>query len=462
MKLRWKKLYDFIKQIVVIAVPVALQNLLLTTESIIDTMMIAPMGEKTIASVGLCASFAGLMFSCYWGFACGGTLFFSQHWGAGDEDAIKKNYGVTLSFMMIVGVFFSAIAFFLPGTVMRLYTDKSSLYSVGITYLKIVAPAYLMQVYSACMCCLLRATERVKIPLYSGIVTSLVNISLNYVLIYGKFGFKPLGVAGAAYATLIASTVNVVLVWILAKASGFMLLFEIKDHFKWSKVTIKEYIAKCFPIICNEAFMGIANMIIAVVLGRQSEQVIAALVVFRIVESCVIAFFSGFSNAASVLVGKSVGAGDFDTAIYRARRLVPLCAGTIALVGLGIYMVHTPIFHALGLYGESFEICTLMLIIYSVAAVIRMSNWTQNDSYRSAGDVRFGTILEIAFMYVMVLPLVCIAGLVIKDNFVLLFVACYIDEPIRFVLMQIHMYSNKWIKPVTEIGKVALEKDAQI
>lgn len=458
MKLRLEKLFDFIKKIAVIAVPVALQNLLMTTESIIDTMMLAPMGEKTIASVGLCASFAGLMFSCYWGFACGGTLFFSQHWGAGDEKAIKKNFGVTLSFMMIVGILFSALAFFSPATVMRLYTDKDSLHGVGIIYLRIVAPAYLMQVYSACMCSLLRATEKVKIPLYSGAITSFVNVGLNYVLIYGKLGFKQMGVIGAAYATLIASAVNVLLIWILAKASGYKLLFDIRNHFMWNKDTVVEYLKKCLPIICNEAFMGIANMIIAVVLGRQEEQVIAALVVFRIIESCIVAFFTGFSNAASVLVGKCVGAGDFDTAKYRARRLVPLCAGTIAVVELVIYLVHTPIFHAMGLYGESFEICTVMIIVYSIAAVIRMSNWIQNDTFRSAGDARYGTILEITFMYLFVLPLVGITGLVIKDSFVLLFVACYIDEPIRFVLMQIHMYSNKWINPVTEIGKAALVK----
>ena len=86
----------FIRQAAAIALPVALQNLLMTTQSIIDTMMLAPMGEKMIASVGLCTQYAALMFASYWGFACGGILFFSQYWGAKDEAAIKKNYGVTL------------------------------------------------------------------------------------------------------------------------------------------------------------------------------------------------------------------------------------------------------------------------------------------------------------------------------------------------------------------------------
>ena len=208
---------DFIKKVSVIAVPVALQNLLLTTQSIIDTMMIAPMGENVIASVGLCASFASLMFSCYWGFACGGTLFFSQHWGAGDKNAIKKNFGVTLSFMMIVGVIFAGIAFIKPELVMQLYTDKTALYEVGEKYLRIVALAYLLQIYGTAMCTLLRATERVKIPFNASLVTTATNILLNYIFIYGKMGVPAMGASGAALGTLIASFINVCLIWILSR-----------------------------------------------------------------------------------------------------------------------------------------------------------------------------------------------------------------------------------------------------
>ena len=95
-------------------------------------------------------------------------------------------------------------------------------------------------------------------------------------------------------------------------------------------------------------------------------------------------------------------------------------------------------------------------MIYCVAAVIRMCNWTQNDTYRAGGDATFGTVLEITFMYVMVLPAVCLTGLVWKAPFLVIFACCYIDEPIRFVLMQHHMYSGTWVRPVTDCGRAAL------
>lgn len=112
----WKQ---FLKNLAIISIPVALQNMLTTTGSMIDTMMIAPLGETTVGAVGLCAQFSSLMFAGYWGFFGGGMLFFSQYWGAQDDDGIDRSYGLTLTCMMIVGLTFGAFAIFAPETVMR-------------------------------------------------------------------------------------------------------------------------------------------------------------------------------------------------------------------------------------------------------------------------------------------------------------------------------------------------------
>ena len=128
----------------------------------------------------------------------------------------------------------------------------------------------------------------------------------------------------------------------------------------------------------------------------------------------------------------------------------------LLLFCLVLLAVHKPLLTAMSLSGESFRIGAGLLLIYCIAAVIRMCNWTQNDTYRSAGDAATGTILEISFMYLMLIPCVCIAGLVLHLPVLAVFACCYIDEPIRFVLMQRHMYSGKWIRPVTEEGMNAL------
>ena len=446
----------FLKNLAVIAVPVALQNPLTTTGSMIDTMMIAPLGETSVGAVGLCAQFSSLMFSCYWGFVGGGMLFISQYWGAQDDDGIDRSYGMTLSCMLTVAILFACLALFAPATVMRLYTDKAALQAIGVEYLSVVGVAYVFQILSVGMSALLRSTERVRIPLYASIASVAANIGLNWVFIYGHLGVPAMGIRGAALATACAAAINALLTVVLAACQRYPYLFHLRRHFRWTRAHLGEYFRKCFPIICNELLIGVGNMVINMVLGRQSEQAIAAVAVFRTLEGLVIGFFAGFSNAASVLVGKCVGAGELETAYERAKRLVPMCAGCILCLCLALVALNRPILTAMSLSGESLRIGSGILMIYCVAAVIRMCNWTQNDTYRASGDAVTGTVLEITFMYLLLLPAVCLSGLVLHAPFFVIFACCYIDEPIRFVLMQRHMYSGRWVRPVTPEGRAAL------
>ena len=446
----------FLKNLAAIAIPVALQNLLTTTASMVDTMMIAPLGETSVGALGLCAQFSSLMFSGYWGFVGGGMLFFAQYWGAKDDAGIERSYGLTWLCMMTVAVIFGSLAIFAPELVMNVYTDKSAMQQIGVQYLRIVGFAYLLQVFSMAMSSLLRATERVRIPMIASIASVATNLFLNWVMIYGKLGFPAMGIRGAALATTCAAAVNVLAIYILARATGYPYLFRIRGHFRWTRPHLREYFIKCFPIICNEVLIGVGNMVINITLGRQPEHVIAALAVFRTLEGLIIGFFAGFANAASILVGACVGAGKLDTAYERAKRLIYLCSAIIGLAGLLVLSLNYPILTRMSLSGESYDAGVRLLFIYVVVAVIRMGNWIQNDTYRASGDAVTGTVLEIVFMYLMVLPCVLLTGFVLKLPYWAIFLCCYIDEPIRYVLMQRHFYSGRWIKPVTELGMAAL------
>lgn len=449
----WRR---FLSQIAVIAIPVALQNLLTTTGSMVDTMMIGALGQQSVGAAGLCAQFSSLMFSCYWGFVGGGMLFFAQYWGNQDHDGINRSYGLTLACMMTVGVVFALLAILAPDKIMRLYTDKEAIQRIGTQYLRVVGFAYPLQILSMAMSALLRTTDRVRIPLYGAVASVSTNIVLNYLLIGGHCGFPALGISGAALATVCAAAVNVAVIVLLSKAQKHPYLLAISRHFRWKAADVRAYFIKCAPILANEMLIGVGLMVINIVLGRQSEDAIAATAVFRTLEGLIIGFFAGFSNAASVLVGTEVGAGHLEKAYQRAWRLIYLCMGVIACTVLLVIAAHRPLLTMMSLRGESFRLCLGMLLIYGVAVVIRMGNWTQNDTFRSAGDAAFGTLLEISFMYLMVLPCVCLAGLWLRLPFLIIFACCYVDEPIRFVLMQTHLYRGKWVKPVTPEGRNAL------
>lgn len=449
----WKQ---FMKLLLAIAIPVALQNLLSTTASMIDTLMLAQLDEHAKGAVGLCAKYSSLMFSGYWGFVGGGMLFMSQYWGARDEKGLCRAYGITLTFMMAVGLLFAGVAVAAPMTVMRLLTNQEVFWEIGADYLRIAGAAYVLQVFSMAMSCLLRSTERVRIPLFASIVSLLTNLAVNYVLIFGKLGLPALGVKGAAIGTVVAGVVNVAMVAILCGATKYPYLSRVKAHFSWSGAFVKQYLQKCFPIIMNEVLIGIGNFVVGLVMGRQSTEAINALAIFNVFEGFVISFFSGFTNASSILVGKEVGAGNHETAYVRAKRLAWLTPAVVFTACSLFLCFHRPLLLAMKLQGETYDIARGMLFIFTVAATIRMTNWIHNDTFRAAGDPTIGTVLEIAFMYLLVIPTVVLTGLVWRVPALVVFACIYIDEPIRVVLMLRHMFSGKWVRPVTEEGRKTL------
>ncbi|MCF0133358.1 MAG: MATE family efflux transporter [Blautia sp.] len=453
-KFDWK---TFLTGLIAIGLPVAFQNVLTTTGSMVDTIMLATQGELAVGAVGLCAQFTSLLFSGYWGFVGGGMLFFSQYWGAKDGDGVCKSYGLTMLCMMTVGFTFGLAAIFAPEWIMRLYTDKKDIQEIGVQYLRIVGFSYPLQTFSMAMSAMLRSTERVKIPLVGSIMSLVVNMCCNYILIFGKFGFPQMGVRGAALATVIAGIVNAGVIFLIGGLTGHPYLWKIRKHYTFSRAFAGTYFKKCFPIICNEVLIGISNMVVNVVLGHQMQEAIIATAVFRTLEGFLIAFFAGFTNAATVLVGKCVGAGEHETGFQRGKRLVWLCPLTIFTCCMAIFAVHKPVLTAMGLTGESYQIGSSMLLIYAVMGSIRMTNWMNNDTFRSAGDPSFGTILEIAFSYVMMLPCIILSGTVFHLPFLFVFFCAYIDEPIRVIIMLRHMFSGKWIKPVTVEGRATLQ-----
>ena len=188
----WK---PFLASVLAIALPVALQNLLTNTGSIVDTMMIAVLGEQTVAAVGLCQQFSILVFCCYWGFVSGGMMFISQYFGAQDEEGLERAYGLMVTLCMAVAMAACVLSVLFPETVMGIYTDKDSIRAIGVDYVRIVGFSFPFNAFSACTAALLRATGRPRYPLYSSILSVFVNVALNWVLIGGHLGFPALGVS---------------------------------------------------------------------------------------------------------------------------------------------------------------------------------------------------------------------------------------------------------------------------
>lgn len=443
----------FFQGMIAIGLPIAIQNLLTTSISIVDTFMVSTQGESSLAAVGLCSQFNSLLFSFYWGFASAGTLFFAQYWGAKNEDGITSAYGVTLSFMSMVGVIFSALALFAPEFILGIYTDNPELRLIGASYLRILGFSFPAQVVTMALSCLLRSTENVKLPLLGSIASMVTNTFLNWVLIYGHLGAPALGVRGAAIASAAAVYVNLAVLYIYGFRDPHSLIMRFKKHFVWTKALFREYLAKASPMIFNEVMYGVGQMLINIVLGHQSAAGIAAMALFRVIEGMVFSFFIGLANASSVMVGKQVGAGELDHAYADAKRFAWICPLITLAICLVILPISPLVLNTFSLSDQARGYVFSMLMIYCVAGPVRTCNYIMNNTYRAGGEPVIGMAFEIGSLFVISVPLVFLSGMALHLPYLMVFGSMYIEEFVKLGIGVKYLRSARWIKPVTEEGK---------
>lgn len=449
----WKK---YLSTVLVIAFPIALQSVLNNIAGLLDTIMIGSQGELSVAAVGICNQFAGLYYQSFWGFTCGSLVFFAQYWGVNDEDGINRTFGITLPFVVLIGSAFGTVSVFKPEFVLGIYTDKESIIELAIPYMRILGIAFYIQTINMILNMFLRSTERVKILLYSSIVTMITNFCINWTLIYGRYGFPKMGAAGAAVGTTVTFFIQLLILAVYIAKSECRVRLHWSKMWHYSAAEVWIYLKKSAPIVANEALYGVGMMFVNIVLGHQDEAAIAAVAAFRICENFVYSFFSGLSNASSVVSGREIGAGNLRDGYAYAWKSALFCpVVTFGVVGI-CFIFYKPLFTLFGLGAMALNYARYMLLIYLFFGSIRTCNYLMNECFRAGGETVVGSVIEIGGLLLITVPATWIAGMVLHLPFLLVVAFMYTDELVRLVVEGVYLRSARWIKPVTPEGQAAV------
>lgn len=451
-KVTWK---EYFHVLLTLAFPIAMQNLLTTTASMVDTIMIGSRGQLAVEAVGICSQIGSLFFSSYWGFACASMMFFAQYWGEKNRKGMSRTFGMSFIFMLAISMAFGLICIVKPEFFLNIYTDKANIVEAGIPYIRIVGFAFPLQTIGVLLGHLLRSTERVKPPLITSVVAMIVNFVLNWILIYGRFGMPEMGVAGAAVGTVASGVVNIVMLYISLLVTKCDVRIQLSEMFDF-KGFFGIYMKKVGPILCNEMLYGVGQMIINIVIGHQDENAIAAMTAFRVLEGFVYAFFGGLASASSVSIGKEAGSGHPYRAYGFAGKAAIACPAITFLFILVCAIFNRPILGLFSLGPEALTYGKYMLYIYLLFGSVRTCNYIMNEGYRAGGESLFGTLVEIICLFAISVPMTWVSGMVWKLPFLAVFSFVFTDELIRLIIETFYTKSGKWLKPVTESGKAAM------
>jgi len=432
-------------------IPIALQNLLMTSFRLVDTLMVGRLGDVSIAAVGLAGWASFFVELLAFGMSSGAAVFVAQYHGANNREGMLRTYGMMLLFMVPMGLLFTLGVGLYPEFVMRLFTEDPATIAEGVKYLQFACVSYLSLALNLAFSTMLRCTERVKIPMVTSGIAAGLNAVLNYVFIFGAFGLPAMGVAGAGLATAISSLINPLMMLAISVVKKTIVIAPLRQVFA-IKGFFKPFWNRALPVLLNEFFWSVAILAVNMVFGRMGTDNYAALTVVRTIEGLVFVFFVGLCNACNILVGKSIGAGDLERGKLYSRRFMFLTPLIGVAAGLLIVVLRFPLVGMFDLSEAAKHTARVLLVIFAIDAVVRYIPYVEVVGiFRAGGDTRMGLIVDVVCHYVFITPAVVLAGLVFHLPFITTYVIMLVVDDVSKLIITIPYYRTmRWIKPVTQ------------
>jgi len=444
---------DFIRRLIAIAMPITLQSIMFSSRSLVDVLMLGQLGEAEIAAVGVAARATFVTTIMLVGVTTGGSLLTAQYWGANNRKGVRESTALTWLVCTAFAALTALLFILFPSQIMGLATSDPEVNQLGSEYLVITSVTMFAVSCVASMSVGLRAMHKPGVSTFFSGIGILSNIFLNWVFIFGKFGVPPMGIKGAAIATVLSGAIEVATLFGYLYTRKHLLAFGIKDIRQvivWQRVA--KFLRLSLPTTFN--FLAWAGGLFAyhAIMGQSGVQGLAALSVMTPVESIALALLIGMSNAAAVLVGNQIGAKNYDAVYYQAIgvTLLSLLVG-IVVAGL-LYLVQGLVLDAFSaLTNETRLLAEKFMVVLSVGIILRsIPMMTIVGVLRAGGDVKFCLYQDLVAQWLIGIPLAAFAAIGLGWSPEWIYLLFLTEEVIKWFGSIYRMNTRKWIRNLIE------------
>lgn len=437
---------SILRHVLRIAVPVSVENLLASTGTFILTVLLSQIGENAVAINGVAnqASFLVLLF--LFGLNSGGAIFLAQFWGLKDTESIAKISTLMLLFSLLISSVFFIITFFFPSTFISVFSKDLSQLGEAVEFLKIISFSHFAVALEVVLRTYLRSTERAIIPMESYIVGTAVQLVMAFGFLKGVLGFPKLGTIGVAWALTVSRYVIPVYQLIRTSLSGRKLRFL---DLRISKAYLSQFLKYASPTTLNEIAWSLGMTAYGVIFGRMGTDVYAARNVLSSFENYVWTFTFGLVISCAVLVGKKIGAMEYEEASKFAKRMIKMNVLVSVFSAALIMVIYYAILPKFNLTDTTKKMLTTAMWVMFVGAPIKAFNgMAVVGVLRAGGDAKFAFLLETSTLWGLGVPSVYIGAFVLKQPLPVVYALTLTDEVAKGIIAFLRIRSHKWIRNV--------------
>lgn len=430
-------------------IPIVLQNLMLALVAVADAFMLGGMDQNYMSAVSLATQIQFIQNMFLSAATASLGILGAQYWGKGDIKTLDEIFCMALRLCGLVSVVFFAACVFGGRYLMLIFTNEDVLIDYGVRYLRIAGFSYLLTGISQCYLVIMKASEHAKTTAAISSATVCINIVLNAIFIYGAFGIQPMGVRGAALATLIARIIELGCSVAISYKDGYIHP-QMKFLLYRNKQLSKDFTKCGMPLLGACLFWGVGFTSYSSFMGHLGVDAAAANSVAAVVRDLVCCLSAGISGAAGIMVGNELGAGNLERGKEYGIRLLKISCLCGIMAALLMCIASPIVLHFVKLTPQATTYLKGMFVVIAFYMIGRAINdVTINGVFGAGGDTLFDMYSLAVCMWCLAIPLAAVGTYYFHWPVVVIYACTCIDEVGKLPWVLHHFRKYKWVKDLT-------------
>lgn len=446
----------FYRRVLAVALPIIVQNGITNFVSLLDNIMVGQVGTVQMSGVAIVNQLLFVFNLCIFGAVSGAGIFTAQYYGSENHEGIRH----TFRFKILIGALLTAFGI---GVLLQAGQPLISLYlrgegaaedvvqtlAFGWDYLLVMLwglPAFAISTaYSST----LREGNQTLVPMVAGICAVLINLCLNYVLIFGHFGLPVMGIRGAAIATVISRYVELTIVAGWTHLNSDKNLF-IKGAYRSVHIPshlLGQIMRKGFPLLINEALWSIGMAMLNQSFSTRGLDVVAAQNISSTIYNLSSVVFLSMGNAVGIIMGQMLGANRSESEIRDSNRKLMFTSVFSCLIFGGLMAAASGLFPKI--YNTTDDVRVLATKLICISAMMMPFNAYTNACYftlRSGGKTLVTFLFDSCYVWVVCVPLAFILSRYTTLAIIPLYAICQSMDMLKSAIGAYMVHKGTWIQ----------------
>lgn len=445
-----KDFFSFVKKLSLVSLPIIIQQLFLNVASLLDTLMVGQLDEKSISGVYIATQIIFVINLMIFGSIEGGSVFLCQFKGGKNKDNLTKSFAFKLYFSLFIAVLATIVILIFNKPLVSCFSNDTEVIKIACNYLLILSCSFIPFAITNSLSTSMRELDHLIAPTVITFIGILFNLLINYLFIYGKFNFPRLEASGAAIGTIFERFFEMTVLLILVIIHKYDFVYRLKANLKFEKKQFLSFFIKSIPLLINETLWALGQLLLVYFFSKVNPIATVVLPISSTIYNLIFVVCLGLGNGISILVGETIGSAQYDLGQKQGYYSILFTLIVSIILGVILFVISPLIvsFYS-GIGYDAKQIAEILIKFNAFYIIVCSLNSALFFLMRSGGKTEIVLIFDSLYAFVIQIPACVILLNFSSLSFIPFVCIIYSLDFLKLFIGGYIVLSRKWIKNLT-------------